>query len=156
MLGRPALVRVGTIVVAIQVGLFGCGHGSARPVVESHCPNLIADTLTHETPEGLTRRGAADGLPPDGATTRDRVTAAVRLSQKDLARQYSGVLAVTVGPGLGWTFSESTDSTPAYHRVADYQVVVHLEVVADCPKFDAFVSNDKGQRVPVLFVYGAA
>jgi hypothetical protein len=120
---------------------------------EHDCPGMIGDTLAGATVADLERRGAADGLPEDGATTLGRVTAAVRLSRADLTRRYRGVLRITVGKGLGWTFSENPPASVTYHRVDDYQVVVHLGRKQDCPAFNAFVANDRGQRVPVLFLH---
>ena len=122
---------------------------------EQRCPadRDLADSLAHATVAEMTRRGAADGLPEDGATTRDRVAAAVRLNAASIRNTHRGVIAVTVGRGVGWTYSQSADSLVAYHSVKDFQVVVHLRRKASCPQYASFVSNDRGQRVPSLFVY---
>jgi hypothetical protein len=130
-----------------------CGHRAAKPVAEEHCPNLVGETLKNETPAGLAARGAADGLPSDGATRRERVASAVRLNAAYLRRQYPGIRLIDVGPGLGWTYSSPADNPAAYHRVADFQVIVHLRTQSNCPHMDAMVPNDHGERVPVLFVY---
>jgi hypothetical protein len=122
---------------------------------EQKCPadRDLADSLGHATVADMTRRGAADGLPEDGATTIEHVSAAARSAAATITRAQRGVIAVTIGRGLGWTFSQRADSSVVYHHVDDFQVVVHLRHESDCPKYPSFVSNDLGRRVPSLFVY---
>ena len=122
---------------------------------EQRCPadQEYAESLAHATLADLTRRGAADGLPEDGATSMERVTAAARLLEATITRTQRGVVAVTIGPGLGWTFSQRANSSVVYHRVNDFQVVVHIRQRSECPQYPSFVSNDRRQRVPSLFVY---
>ncbi len=101
----------------------------------------------------MTRRGAADGLPEEGATALNRVASAARENDAEIRRLVPNVIAITVGPGLGWTFSQRPDLSIEYHKANDFQVVVHLRLQQDCPPIPSFVGNDRGQRVPSLYVY---
>lgn len=127
----------------------------ALRVGEQKCPadRAFADSLAHATVADMTRRGAADGLPEDGATTLARVAEAARGNGTEIRKSHRGVIAVTAGRGLGWTFSQRSDLSVMYRKVNDFQVVVHLHDEHDCPPYPSFVSNDRGQRVPSLYVY---
>jgi hypothetical protein len=124
---------------------------------EQKCPadRAFADSLAHASIADMTRRGAADTLPEYGATTLDRVVAAARETDARIRKSQRDVIAVTVGRGVGWTFSQRSDLSIVYHRVDDFQVVVHLGTKDACPEVPSFVSNDRDQRVPSLYVYPA-
>ena len=122
---------------------------------EQKCPadRAFADSLAHATIADMTRRGAADTLPEYGATTLDRVVAAARETDAQIRKSQRDVIAVTVGRGVGWTFSQRSDLSIVYHQVDDFQVVVHLGNKDACPEIPSFVTNDRDQRVPSLYVY---
>lgn len=122
---------------------------------EQKCPadRAFADSLAHATVADMTRRGAADGLPEDGATTLDRVEVAARENGAEIRKSQRNVISITAGRGLGWTFSQRADLSVIYHKVNDFQVVVHLRYLQNCPPTPSFVSNDRGERVPSLYVY---
>jgi hypothetical protein len=122
---------------------------------EQKCPadRAFADSLAHATVADMTRRGAADTLSEYGATTLDRVVAAARENDAQIRKSQRDVVAITVGRGVGWTFSQRSHLSIVYHQVNDFQVVVHLGIKDACPEFPSFVSNDRDQRVPSLYVY---
>jgi hypothetical protein len=164
--------------LAVAMAAGACSHGpkSARqpdtPVADAGVPipegglkggeapcsanSKIVANLVHASDQELKERGAADGLPEHGATTLERVRAAVRVSSANIRRQFPSTEEITVGPGLGLTYTQRGSDVPNYIREPDYQVYVHLGQQADCAKAFTFTVNDRNQRVPIFFAYRAA
>ena len=158
-MGHMRAVAVVAILACASCVAVGCTstdgeRSTPTEVAPPHdCPGMIGDTLEGQTVADLRARGAADGLPYDGATTMERVEAALRINEAQIRSAYPEVISVTVGPGLGWTYSFVPGGTADYHHVSDYQIITLLRRDIDCPLDNAFVSNDQGERVPLLFQY---
>src|SRR5439155_2440144 len=166
---------LGCWILGVAMAAGACSHGpkSARqadtPVADAGVPvpegglkdgeaacstnSKIAATLVHANDKELTERGAADGLPEHGATTLERVRAAVRVSSANIRRQFPSTQEITVGPGLGLTYTQLGIDTPRYVREPDYQVYVHLGQQADCAKAVTITVNDPNQRDPICLAY---
>ena len=96
---------------------------------------------------GLADSGAADRLPRLGATAEKQVSGAVALAQRDYP-----TASVRVGPGIGVTYTMTTDRKVTYHHRNDFQLWVRVPDSSQCPSNQAFVQGADG-RIPVFAIF---
>ena len=144
------------LVVALFFAVAACTHHTGGPAATATkvCPGQNAQWLAHATEADLIAKGAGDALPGPEATTLRSVQEAVRRNTAFLRSHVPGIVQVSVGPGIGWTW-RATPTGPKYDHHPDFQVIARVATAAECPRAVWDVDNAAGQRVPVQFEFNA-
>lgn len=119
----------------VALSLTGCHPRAVAPVMVGDCPNARV-TIRSEV---------ADGLPPLGSTTRERVTGALTLTAR--IRHDFGAHQVVVAPRDGQVWARTGSRTIVIRDTHDYLLEVHLSSDRQCPHVPASYGG-----IPVKFV----
>ena len=123
----------------LAIWLTGCSQRAAAPLTLGDCSQAKV-TIRSEV---------ADGLPPLGNTTLERVTEG--LAQTALIRRDFGARRVVVGPRDGQVWTLTASRKVVIRDAHDYLLEVHLSSDRRCPQMPVFYGG-----IPLKFVVDRA
>jgi hypothetical protein len=124
-----------TSAVVVALSLSGCHSLAATPVTVGDCPKAKV-TIRSEV---------ADGLPPVGSTTLERVREGLAMTA--LIRHDFGAERVVVAPRDGQVWARTAAQRIVIRDTHDYLLEVHLSSERQCPRLPASYGG-----IPLKFV----
>ena len=148
MVGRQKMRKVSMATLTIGVLISAAGCNEARLAT---CPDAVPRNHYREMSPSQ-RAKNADGLPPFGEATPDKIKAVAREYAPLFARDYHVRPSdVVVGNGYGFGWKRARDGRITVEPEDDRSIEIHFQDRADCPTGAPARATDNG--VPFMFLY---